>query len=133
MARDMKSALTKSIATEREAVEDRFSRAEKILGGGSKTARKEKPEQPKAVKPKPKPKPAPKKVIRDSFTMPEDDYQLIAEIKQQCLQMGIEAKKGEIVRAGLKVLAEMDAAKLRKALEAVERVKTGRPKEEKPL
>lgn len=123
MARDMKSALTKSLATEREAVEDRFSKAEAILGEEEKRPRQEKRE-----KPAPKPKQPPKRVIRDSFTMPEDDYRLIVQIKSQCMKLGIEANKGEIVRAGLKVLASMNGENLRQAVDAVERVKTGRPK-----
>ena len=40
MAKDMKAALSKSIEQEREAVEDRFARAESILGK-KEPARKE--------------------------------------------------------------------------------------------
>ena len=123
MAKDMKSALTKSLATERQAVEDRFSKAEAIISGGGQRRRQEEHEKLAT-----KPKRPPKRVIRDSFTMPEDDYHLITEIKRQCLKLGIEANKGEIVRAGLKVLARLDGEDLRRAVDAVERVKTGRPK-----
>lgn len=128
MARDMKSALSKSIANERTAIEDRFSKAESILGGEKKRERRER--APKPQVPKPAPKPVAKKVVRDSFTMPEDDYQLLGELKTQCLKLGIEVNKGEIVRAGLKALAAMEAAQLRQALAAVERIKTGRPKQD---
>jgi len=123
MARDMKAALTKSVEQEREAVEDRFARAESILGN-------KKPERKKVetIKPAPKPKSEKPKVIRDSFTLPEGDYKLITTIREKCLKFGFDANKGEIVRAGLRILAELKADELRKAVESVERVKTGRPK-----
>jgi len=123
MAKDMKAALSKSIEQEREAVEDRFARAESILG-------KKEPARKKvaAIKPAPKPKPEKPKVVRDCFTIPEADYNLITTIKEKCLKFGFDTNKGEIVRAGLKVLAELKADELRRAVESVERVKTGRPK-----
>lgn len=124
MARDMKAALTKSVEQEREAVEDRFARAESILGN-KEPARKKKVE---TIKPAPKPKPEKPKVVRDSFTLPEGDYKLITTIREKCLKFGFDANKGEIVRAGLRMLAELKADELRKAVESVERVKTGRPK-----
>lgn len=76
-----------------------------------------------------KPKNDPKvKVLRDSFTMPKIEYQKIAEIKAICLKSGIHVKKSEILRAGLKVLAELNTAQLKRALNALEKIKTGRPK-----
>jgi hypothetical protein len=123
MARDMKSALTKSLVTERKAVEDRFSKAESIIGGGEYPVQQE-----KRTKPGPKLKQPFKRVIRDSFTMPEEDYRLIAQIKSECMRLGIEVNKGEIVRAGIKLLASMKSENLRQAIRVVERVKTGRPK-----
>ncbi|MHB1299603.1 MAG: hypothetical protein ACYCY8_01885 [Burkholderiales bacterium] len=87
-----------------------------------------------AVKPATKPetqakaaKPKASKVIRDSFTFPETDYRKISELKKACLGLGINAKKSEILRAGLHVLASLDKAKLKEVISRIEKIKTGRP------
>lgn len=71
---------------------------------------------------------AKQKVVRDSFTLPQAEYAQIAELKQACLQAGQPVKKSELIRAGLRLLAQLDAAGLAAALGALEKVKTGRPK-----
>jgi len=72
------------------------------------------------------------KVVRDSFTMPQSEYQKIALIKELCLKAGLPVKKSEVLRAGLNALCEMDAAQLKRALGGLEKIKTGRPKEYLP-
>ena len=67
------------------------------------------------------------KLVRDSFTFPENDYALLAELKQRALKAGHEIKKSELLRAGLAALAAMTEQNLVTALAAVERIKTGRP------
>ena len=123
MVKDMKAALTESLKNERATVEDRFAKAEEILGGGRKDRE---PTQEK--KPKPKPKAVRPKIIRDSFTLPEDDYMLLGIIKQECMRSGIDTNKSEIVRAGLKILATMNRGELKEAFRRVEKIKAGRPK-----
>ncbi|MHB1238126.1 MAG: hypothetical protein ACYCY7_11265 [Gallionella sp.] len=68
------------------------------------------------------------KVVRDSFTMPQNEYQQIAEIKAICLKAKVHVKKSEVLRAGLKVLSELDPARLTLVLKSLEKIKTGRPK-----
>jgi hypothetical protein len=68
------------------------------------------------------------KVVRDSFTMPHIDYALIAELKEKALGSGIQVKKSELLRAGLRMLAKSSAAQLTKAVADLEKIKTGRPK-----
>lgn len=68
------------------------------------------------------------KVVRDSFTMPQSEYQKIAEIKEACLEAGLHVKKSEVLRAGLKALCGMTAAQLKQSLGKLEKIKTGRPK-----
>lgn len=68
------------------------------------------------------------KVVRDSFTMPEKEYQKIAAIKEACLKAGLPVKKSEVLRAGLQVLGGLSAAQLKRALGGLEKIKTGRPK-----
>ena len=68
------------------------------------------------------------KIVRDSFTMPQSEYQKIAEIKEICLEAGLPVKKSEVLRAGLKALAKLNAVQLKHALTGLEKIKTGRPK-----
>ena len=68
------------------------------------------------------------KVVRDSFTMPQNEYARIARIKDVCLKAKMHVKKSEVLRAGLILLAELDPAQLKRALGSLEKIKTGRPK-----
>jgi hypothetical protein len=75
----------------------------------------------KAVKARPR-------LVRDSFTMPETDFALIAALKTRALVARRAAKKSELLRAGLHALAALDAKTLVVALDQLEPVKTGRPR-----
>lgn len=68
------------------------------------------------------------KVVRDSFTMPQSDYEKIGELKQLCLKSGMHVKKSELLRAGLRALAKLNATQLKLAVSGLEKIKTGRPK-----
>jgi hypothetical protein len=68
------------------------------------------------------------KVVRDSFTMPQADYDLIAVLKQKALKAGLHVKKSELLRASLKVLSKLTAVQLKRAISDLEKIKTGRPK-----
>jgi hypothetical protein len=70
------------------------------------------------------------KVVRDSFTMPQNDYAKIGELKQLCLKSGMHVKKSELLRAGLNVLSRLSAAQLKATVSALETIKTGRPKKD---
>jgi hypothetical protein len=72
-----------------------------------------------------------KKVIRDSFSFPEQDYHKISELKKVCLAAGVHVKKGEILRAGLNLLINLKLSELLQAVDKVDRVRTGRPKADK--
>lgn len=76
--------------------------------------------------------PAPERVklVRDGFTMPADDYALIAELKHRLHDVKREAKKSELLRAGLHALAQLDPPALAAALDRLTPVKTGRPRKE---
>lgn len=67
------------------------------------------------------------KLVRDSFTMPELEYAQIAALKKRCLDVGIPAKKSEILRAAVANLAKLSDAALLTAVRRVEIIKTGRP------
>lgn len=80
-----------------------------------------------AKKPKAAKKEAPA-LVRDGFTMPADDFALIAQLKARALKGQRAAKKSELLRAGLHALAALDGAALVAALDRLAPVKTGRPK-----
>jgi hypothetical protein len=69
-----------------------------------------------------------RKPVRDSFTMPEADFALIATLKARALAGRRETKKSELLRAGLHALAALDTSGLIAALAQLEPVKVGRPK-----
>lgn len=78
----------------------------------------------KATEPKGK-KP---KLVRDSFTIPKDEYAVLDTLKDRATALAHPVKKSELLRAGLKVLAGLSDSALRSALQAVPSIKTGRPK-----
>ncbi len=86
-----------------------------------------KPKAAKTEKPSKADKPKKIKMVRDSFTMPENDYAQLAELKKKCLRAGVHVKKSELLRAGLLSLSKLSDAALIKAVEQVEKLKTGRP------
>jgi hypothetical protein len=45
--------------------------------------------------------------VRDSFTMPENEYAVIAALKKRCVVAGVPAKKSEILRAAIANLAKL--------------------------
>ncbi len=108
--KDMKKALGDSLKSEEEAIQNRFEKADNVLSIPTAT--------PKA-----------EKVIRDTFSFPEIDYQLIGKIKALLLSNGVAATKSEIIRAGLNVLDKMSVEELKGIFGNLQKVKTGRPKE----
>lgn len=75
-----------------------------------------------------KPAKAKLKLVRDSFTMPQADFELIDMLKQRALDFRHSVKKSELLRAGLQVLAALPHAQLQAALERITPLKPGRPK-----
>jgi hypothetical protein len=74
-----------------------------------------------------KPKSDKVKMERDSFTMPKDEYAQIALLKARLTSMGQPAKKSELLRAGIKLLAAMSDNTLKTTLAKIPVIKTGRP------
>jgi hypothetical protein len=68
------------------------------------------------------------KLVRDSFTMPQQDFGLIAILKDRALGFKRPAKKSELLRAGLYALQQLTDAQLRGALDSLVPLKAGRPK-----
>ncbi len=87
----------------------------------------------KTTKPAKTPKPAKTdrnklRLVRDSFTMPQTDHDLIGILKTRALAFQHPAKKSELLRGGLHALAALDDAAFRSRLQALVPLKPGRPK-----
>lgn len=101
-----------------------------------KAAQVAKPIKPaKAAKPvkAPKAPKAPKaakadKVVRDSFTMPQSDFDIIDRIKLRAIEWKQPVKKSEVLRAALHALEALNDAKVRALLTSLAPIKKGRPK-----
>jgi hypothetical protein len=77
-------------------------------------------------------KPAPaeaQKVIRDSFTIPENEYLLIAKLQERAMDIRLRVTKSELLRAGLQALEAMPNQDLRELLLGLEKLKPGRKKQ----
>jgi hypothetical protein len=68
------------------------------------------------------------KLVRDSFTMPKADFDLINVLKERALNSKRPAKKSELLRAGLYALAALTDAQLLARLDKLAALKPGRPK-----
>jgi hypothetical protein len=119
--KSMKSALSASLQAEDEAVKSRFEAADRVLATSQRAAAVPSVKQSQSTS---------NRVVRDSFTLPTDDYELIAAIRQRCLGAAVNVTKSEVIRAGLQALMAMPDAKLLKQVSNVEKVKSGRPKKD---
>lgn len=54
--------------------------------------------------------------VREKYTMPEGEFEQLLVMKQRLSDLGVAAKKSELVRAGLLLLAGLDDAELKEAL-----------------
>src|SRR5437762_794177 len=62
-----------------------------------------------SVKPAAEPKVKARKIklVRDSFTMPEDEYQVLGDVKKACLKAGLAVKKSELLRVGVALIRDL--------------------------
>ena len=70
-------------------------------------------------------------LVRDSFTIPESEYAVLAKVKKACLKEGFEIKKSELIRIGIALLADLSSSKVKTAKKKLQTVKTGRPRKHK--
>jgi hypothetical protein len=83
-----------------------------------------------AVKPAKKIAPVPVKVklVRDSFTLPETDHDLIKQCKKAAIAAGRETKKSEVVRAAIRAFCALPVADQLAGYAALQTIAVGRPK-----
>lgn len=93
-----------------------------------KTATPQKTSSRKAAAPAKPAKVKKPKLVRDSYTIPKDEYAVLSDLKQRSAKLAQPAKKSELLRAGIRALAALSDKALLAALQAVPSIKTGRPK-----
>jgi hypothetical protein len=94
----------------------------------TKPVKAAKPEKaPKKDKADKADKPRKPKLVRDSFTIPKDEYLVLEALKERAARLGRPTKKSEMLRAGVQALALMPDAAFLARVGAVPAVKTGRP------
>ena len=96
--------------------------AKVIVKAAAKTVKVVKAMEPSKIKAPKKPK-----LVRDSFTMPKDEYQVIDSLKQRATRLLHSVKKSELLRAGIMALSAMDDKGFAAILAKVPALKTGRP------
>ncbi|NMM37993.1 MAG: hypothetical protein HHJ09_10820 [Glaciimonas sp.] len=71
------------------------------------------------------------KLVRDSFTMPEDEFAVLGKVKKTSLKAGFNVKKSELLRIGVALVDKLSVAQLQSALAGLMPLKAGRPKKDK--
>jgi Arc/MetJ-type ribon-helix-helix transcriptional regulator len=66
------------------------------------------------------------RVVRETFSLPPQDSDLIGELRDKCLATGVYVSKSELIRAGLHALDSMSVEDLRARVLAVEKLPVGR-------
>ncbi len=122
------SVVKSAVVTVKTPTKPRATRAAKPLAEPAAAPEQAKAaEMTKAAKPSKPAKIKRAKLVRDSFTIPDAEHALIAGLKKRCLNLGVAAKKSEVLRAGLAVLARLSDAEVAAAIQALAVIKTGRP------
>ncbi|MDR6739012.1 hypothetical protein RJO15_03915 [Herbaspirillum huttiense F1] len=97
-----------------------------------KVAKPEKADKPVKAEKVEKVEKAPKakkvKQVRDSFTMPENEYAVLAQVKKTCLKSGVEIKKSDLLRIGVSLIKNLKINELKDILGSLTPLKVGRPK-----
>ncbi|MCZ8251560.1 MAG: hypothetical protein O9318_03725 [Hylemonella sp.] len=116
-----KKAATKKVTTSKPKTASKTA---------SKTATTRKTTSRKATAPAKPAKVKKPKLVRDSYTLPKDEYAALTALKQRSIQLARPAKKSELLRAGIRALSTLSDKALLAALQAVPSIKTGRPKKD---
>lgn len=129
----MNSALSSSLAAETDSFQERLKRAEMALQPVAETPLLDQNSSNQTLASNGLPTNAAPlsrtpRVVRDAFTMPEDDYALIEQTQKRCLNNAVRLSKSEALRAGLQLLAALDDENLLAAAERLQKVPVGRPR-----
>jgi len=73
-------------------------------------------------------RPIKQKLVRDSFTIPEAEYQILVNTKRLLTKSGVEVKKTELLRVGLFLIGNSSLSALKRQVSNLKKLKSGRPK-----
>lgn len=128
----VKKALSKKAAAKKPVVKKAAAKKAPAKKAPAKkaAANKPAPKKPKveAVEAAPAQKPKKVKLVRDSFTMPGHEYQVLQDIKKAALKAGVELKKSDLLRIGVSMLKNFSVTQLDKARATLTKLRAGRPK-----
>lgn len=71
------------------------------------------------------------KLVRDCFTMPEEEYVIFGKIKKACANAGMEVKKSQLLRVGLALMSKTNVSDLKTLIAGLAPLKVGRPMKDK--
>lgn len=114
---------TPRAATKPAAAAKQNATVKKVVAAAVKSPVKAAPKSAEA----PREKVRKPKLVRDSFTMPEAEYQVLVGLKKACIKAGFEVKKSELLRVGVAMMQQADTAKLKQILASLPALKAGRP------
>lgn len=118
----MAESMRKSLTEETSRVEDRFAKAESFFSDSQLASHNQASSHAEP--------PAPT-VIRDTFSLPPNDYALLEQLRTRAIGLGQVINKSEFVRAGLRALIDMPESEFSQAIIKIEKIKLGRPKPKK--
>lgn len=122
-----KKAVAKKAAAKKPAVKKAPAKKAPAKKAAAKKPVAKKPKV-EAVEAAPAQKPKKVKLVRDSFTMPGHEYQVLQDIKKAALKAGVELKKSDLLRIGVSTLKNFSIAQLDKARATLTKLRAGRPK-----
>lgn len=67
------------------------------------------------------------KLVRDGFTIPEDEHNGLRKLKRACSAAGLEVKKSELIRIGIALVCALDPDTVREKIGGLAPIKRGRP------
>lgn len=123
-----KSALAKKVKSVTSKTAENVMQAKAKKPSKQAKQLKAKVTKPKTSKVEKSKKP---KLVRDSFTMPAQEYAVLGKVKKACHTGGIVIKKSELLRIGVAQLAAMNLKNLKAAQAALTPLRAGRPKKQK--
>jgi hypothetical protein len=122
-----KKAPAKKAAAKKPAVKKAPAKKAPAKNAAAKKPVAKKPKV-EAVETAPAQKPKKVKLVRDSFTMPGHEYQVLQDIKKAALKAGVELKKSDLLRIGVSMLKNFSVTQLDKARATLTKLRAGRPK-----
>ena len=126
------TAKPKAAPRRKAAVKPAPAKAGPVAAGAARMANagvEKTPAAPPVAEPKEKSRKP--KLVRDSFTMPEAEYQVLGDVKKACLKAGVAVKKSELLRVGVALIRQLGLTELRQVLAGLAPLKPGRPKLDK--